>query len=328
MTCDMPETTNFISPEGRRIANDPPHVALLMCTHQGEAFLANQLDSIAQQTYTNWRLWVSDDGSTDNTLALLAKYRSRWGEGRLSIVKGLSAGSVFNFLSLTGRPEVQAKFFAWSDQDDVWASDKLARAVAYLESMNNTIATLYSTRTLLTDANDRLIGKSPLFKAPPHFANALVQSLAGGNTMVFNQAARDLLVLSGPHVTAVAHDWWAYLLVTACGGRVHYDPYPTVRYRQHAHNQIGAGPHPLARVWRLRQLLNGQFSRWIDANLASLSGVRQHMTAHNQVILETFANSRRKALLRRLLGLRKSGVHRQTFIGNVGLFFAAIFKRL
>ena len=81
---------------------------------------------------------------------------------------------------------------------------------------------------------------SPLFRRPPSFRNALVQSLAGGNTMVLNRPARDLVALASRRARFVSHDWWAYLLVTGAGGAVHYSAKPLVRYRQHAHNLVGA----------------------------------------------------------------------------------------
>jgi hypothetical protein len=109
-----------------------------------------------------------------------------------------------------------------------------------------------------------------------------VQSIAGGNTMVFNRAARDLLRQAGENVEAVTHDWWAYMLVTSCGGAVHYDPYPTVRYRQHDANQFGSNVNPRAQLKRARLLLQGRFRGWVDANLRALQRVRHLMTPENQ----------------------------------------------
>lgn len=304
-----------------------PRVAILMCTYQGVSFLEDQLDSIAAQTYQNWRLWVSDDGSTDGTCAVLSRYQTHWGAHRLSILSGPAAGSTANFLSLTCHLGITADFFAWADQDDLWEPNKLALAVSWLRTQGRHMPALYAGRTALIDAGNRPMGLSPLFARAPSFTNALVQSLAGGNTMVFNTAARELLIRAGYHVSVVAHDWWAYLLVTGCDGAVRYDPCPTVRYRQHGRNQIGADLHPLNRMLRLRSLLGGEFSCWIDANLASLENMQQHITARNQRILEVFARSRRKALPQRLIGLCRSGVYRQTMVGNIGLAFAAILKR-
>jgi hypothetical protein len=106
--------------------------------------------------------------------------------------------------------------------------------------------------------------------------------------MVFNRAARDLLRRAGENVSAVTHDWWAYMLVTGCGGRVHYDPYPTVRYRQHSGNQFGSNVSLKAHLQRTRLLLRGRFRGWVDANINALQGVRHMMTPENQQVLDEF----------------------------------------
>lgn len=299
-----------------------------MCTCDGAAFLSEQLDSIAAQTHANWTLWVSDDGSTDSTLAILDGYRARWGADRLTVVQGPSAGFKANFRSLTCRDGIDADAFAWCDQDDVWEPEKLARALAWLQADSPDIPSLYGTRTLLTDVRNRPIGHSPLFTRPPSFANALVQSIAGGNTMVFNRAARELFVEACSEGDAVAPDWLLYLLVSGCGGRVHHDPWPSVRYRQHGENLSGSNVSLQGRWQRARALMQGQFRGWVDANLALLGRVRHRMPAHNLAVLDTFADARQQGVPARVAGFRRAGIHRQTPLGNVGLVVAALFDRL
>ncbi len=308
--------------------HDDQRVAILMCTHQGDAFLDEQLDSIARQTHTNWRVWVSDDGSTDGTIKICSRYQSKWGVERMSIISGPRRGSSANFLSLTCRPDIAAEYFAWADQDDIWEPHKLERALTWLTDSDAHKPALYGSRTLLTDASGKSIGLSPLFTKPPAFANAVVQNIAGGNTMVFNSAARALLVNAGPDPRTVAHDWWAYLLVTACGGRMHYDPVPSIRYRQHGDNLVGSVTHPLRRLPRLRTLLQGQFKSWIDLNLELLEPVRAQMSAENVITLDRFALARQRRLPARMLALWRSGVYRQTWPGNIGLAVAALLNRL
>jgi hypothetical protein len=98
---------------------------------------------------------------------------------------------------------------------------------------------VYGSRTSLIDSEGQTIGVSPLFRKPPAFANALVQNIAGGNTMVFNEPARQLLIKAGGAVDVPSHDWWLYLLATAGGGTVHYDTWCSVRYRRHERNLVG-----------------------------------------------------------------------------------------
>jgi glycosyltransferase involved in cell wall biosynthesis len=307
---------------------NPPKVAVLLCTMQGQRFLAEQLNSIATQTHPTWEIWASDDGSDDHTHSILDYYQEHWGHDRLSIHAGPAEGSTANFLSLTCRADIDTEFFAYADQDDIWESDKLERAMNWLQTVPRHIPALYGSRTQLVDERNQYIGYSPLFTRSPSFENALVQNVAGGNTMVFNRAARDLLRRAGDQVQVVAHDWWAYMVITGCGGRVHYDPYPTVRYRQHGDNQVGANISWGARLVRLRLLLKGRFRKWTDENIAALQTISHLLTEENRTILDEFAKSRDGRLSTRLAGLWDCGVYRQTLLGNMGLIAASLLRKI
>ena len=308
--------------------SDVPKVAILLCTYHGQHYLADQLESFAAQTHSNWEVWASDDGSQDDTHAILNRYQFKWDQGRLSVHFGPSEGFVANFLSLTCKANIQADFYAYSDQDDIWENDKLERAVACLQSVSPKVPALYCSRTNLVDANNRSIGYSPLFTRPPSFVNALIQNIGGGNTMVFNNAARALLQDAGDDVEVVTHDWWAYMVVIGCGGRGFYDPYPSVRYRQHGNNLVGMNSGWRARLVRVRLLFQGRFRGWNSQNILALERVRNKLEPEHQAALDTFARARNQWLLPRLFGLKRSGIYRQSFFSNLGLVVAAIFKRL
>ncbi|MDY0390587.1 MAG: glycosyltransferase family 2 protein [Desulfobulbus oligotrophicus] len=303
-------------------------VAILLCTYQGQAYLAEQLDSFTGQTYNNWRVWASDDNSQDNTAAILQAYQQKWLPGSLTICCGPNQGFVANFLSLTCNVKIKAAYYAYADQDDIWEPDKLERAVQWLKTIPANIPALYCSRTRLVDARNNEIGFSPLFSKPPSFANALMQNIASGNTMVFNNAARSLLYEAGEKIPVVIHDWWVYMVVTGCGGHVFYDPTPTLRYRQHDSNLIGMNATWAARCNRLRSYWQGSFQDWSDRNIKCLQKLRHRITPKNLEILEQFTKARTMPLFQRLIHLKKSGIHRQTLSDNLGLIAATIFKKI
>lgn len=305
-----------------------PKVAILLCTYQGQHYLAEQLDSFAAQSHANWEVWASDDGSQDDTHVILEAYQQQWPAGRLSIHAGPADGFAANFLSLTCNASIDADYYAYSDQDDVWEVDKLARAVEWLESVSQNIPALYCSRTRLVDADNREIGLSPLFSKPPSFANALMQNIGGGNTMVFNNAARALLRELGEKIPIVIHDWWAYMVVTGCGGKVFYDREPALRYRQHDGNLVGMNADWLARLKRMRMHWQGGFRSWNEMNITALRKLQHKLTPENREILERFARARQMSLIPRLIHLKRCGVYRQTFLGNIGLIAAAVFGKL
>lgn len=305
-----------------------PDVAILLCTYNGQDYLDEQLDSFTEQTHPNWQVYASDDGSTDKTLQILRERQQKWSTNQLILLTGPAKGFAANFLSLTCNLSIKADYFAYSDQDDIWETDKLERALHWLQSVPSNTPALYCSRTRLVDAENSEIGLSPLFTKKPSFANALIQSVAGGNTMVFNNAARALLVEAGKNLSIATHDWWAYILITSCGGLVHYDSYPSLRYRQHQNNLIGVNSSFAARCNRLRLLWQGNFKAWNDQNIAALHTLKHRLTPENRQLLERFIEMRQKNLVSRLISLKRSGFYRQTYLGNLGLLAAAAFNKL
>lgn len=303
-------------------------VAILLSTYNGAAFLKEQLDSLIGQTYENWVIHASDDGSSDETLEILAAYQKELGPNRLVIWEGPRRGFSANFLSLLKRPTLEASFFAYCDQDDVWESDKLEQAMLWCQSIPSSQPALYCSRTQLIDEAGRPIGLSPLFRSAPTFRNALVQSIAGGNTMLFNAATHNLLVKTRDNDRIVSHDWWTYLVVSGCSGSVHYDSKPYIGYRQHGRNLIGSNASFTDRLTRLHKMMGGTFRAWNDANLQAMRVLQPFLSADSQKALALFVQARQSNLFKRMILILRSGVYRQTLLGNLGLTAAAILQRL
>ncbi|MDA5494286.1 glycosyltransferase family 2 protein, partial [Yersinia intermedia] len=304
-----------------------PSIAILMGTYNAEKFLEQQLESIENQTVTGWSLWVSDDGSSDDTLAILDKYKKKWKPGQLNVRRGPQKGFAQNFMSLVCDIEIIADYFSFSDQDDIWEEDKLERALNALSVLPLNQPSLYCSRTRLVDENNIEIGFSPSCLKSAGFMNALVQSLGGGNTMLFNDTSHKLLLTAGS-VDIVSHDWWVYIVVSGCGGTIVYDSYPSLRYRQHQCNLVGSNAGCRQKLIRLRRLWRGEFQNWIDRNLKALNFLNQNLTSTSKQCLEMFSTARQAPFFRRLIGLKKSGVYRQSLLGNIGLIFAAFFGKL
>lgn len=301
---------------------DLPHVAILLTTYNGSKFLTEQLQSIIQQTHTRWTLYVSDDGSSDDTLKIIESYQATLGCERIRLLHGPRRGFAQNFLSLIRNPQVRGDYFAFSDQDDVWFPDKLERSLAQLSQAENGPA-LYCSRTRLIDDAGSFIGYSPIFSRAPSFKNALVQSLAGANTMMLNRPARELLTMVPRTASVVSHDWLAYLLVSGCGGQVCFDAEPTLDYRQHTGNLMGANSSWRGRLMRLRMMFSGTFREWNQKNIVALRNCTDLLDERSRAALNLFERARNENVLRRFYFLIKAGVYRQTRLGTVGLIIAA-----
>ena len=303
-----------------------PRVAVLLCTYNGATYLQQQLDSIARQTHSNLEIWVSDDGSTDETPQILSSAQNAWGSERIKILQGPRQGFARNFLSLACHPEVDADYFAFCDQDDIWLPAKLERALEALARLPQNQACLYGGATRLVDQSGQVLGGSAMTPRVLGFENALVQNFAGGNTMVFNRRLREHLQHAGSALDIVSHDWWLYIVATAVGGHVVFDSEPQVNYRQHKGNLIGANARLPARINRIKAMSTGRLIDWLWINCTCLEHLVADMPAENQQLLEQLANVRRETLLKRITRLPALTLARQsvleTWILKVALMLA------
>lgn len=304
-----------------------PRVAILLATYNGQRFLHGQLDSLIKQTHTNWQIFVSDDGSEDTTINILNSYKDKLGDDKLIINAGPRLGFAANFLSMTHNMAINASYYAYADQDDIWEANKLQHAIVWLNTIPKDIPALYCSRTQLIDEHDNEIGQSPLFVKTPSFANALVQNIGGGNTMVFNQAARDVICQANA-AYAVSHDWLAYITITGCGGVVLYDSEPSIRYRQHNDNLVGSNSGWQNRLTRIKMLLQGRLKSWNEQNILAITPIESRLTLKNQIIFAQFLTARKSWLVPRLINFLKSGIYRQTLLGNLGLIAAVVFNKI
>lgn len=308
-----------------------PHVTILMATFNGADYLPEQLESFSEQTWPSWSLLVSDDGSEDHSILQLEAFARKMSQKGISVdcLQGPCTGAAANFLFLMQRPEVaSAQWIAFSDQDDVWFPDKLERGLAALEDVSG--PALYCTRTRIFDPVSAKNGRlSPLHPREPSFRNALVQNIASGNTIMLNRDAAELVHLASQEVNSfVVHDWWIYQLITGVGGTVVMDEMPSLHYRQHAGNYIGANDTAWARSKRVWKILNGEFKRWNKMNAAALKCSSHRLTHENQILLDKFFRFGERSLLNRMCEMRRLRLYRQSYISTVALWIAVILGKI
>lgn len=231
--------------DGRTFGWEQVPVAILLSTYNGSAYLAEQLDSLLAQTHRRWTLFWRDDGSTDDTLAIMVAFGEGPGAGRcVRSADDVHLGITASFLALL-REVPDDHVAAFADQDDVWLPHKLERGLIELGDPAASWPALYCARQHLVDGSLNPLGLSPLLARAPAFPAGLTQNVATGCTVMLNPAARRLIADSRPPGSTL-HDWWSYLLVGAAGGRLIADPEPVVLYRQHSRNAVGA-PHSVLR---------------------------------------------------------------------------------
>jgi glycosyltransferase involved in cell wall biosynthesis len=288
-----------------------PLVAILLSTYDGAKFLPAQLESFLSQTHTNWTLHWRDDGSSDDSVQVVRAFAEGAASGRcVCWPSGARLNATGSFLSLLRRARATpARFFAFSDQDDVWLPAKLSRGVAALPEAT---PTLYCCGHILVDGELRPIGQSAPLRRQPGFLPALTQNIAQGCTIIVNRAAADLILAIEPPPDTV-HDWWCYLVVTAAGGQVVADPTPSLLYRQHDANQIGVA----ATWWRrgIAAMRRGRrpFINLLRRHIRALQARPGLLADSARDQLTIIARAMDGGILARLAALRLTGFVRQTW---------------
>jgi glycosyltransferase involved in cell wall biosynthesis len=303
-------------------------VLILMGTYNGEKYIREQLDSIAAQTHKNWSLLISDDGSTDATIEIAKQWAQELGTRRVEFQTGPKLGFAANYASMACDSRLNAEFYAFCDQDDVWLPNKLRIAVDFL--MNEEFyekPLLYCSRAGYVRNDLKVFDESTLCRREPSFANALVQCIAGGNTMVFNNPLKKILSLIGP-VYPASHDWWLYQLTLGIGGRVHYDHEYQLLYRQHEHSQVGGNRGFRAKIKRLLSGLRGDFRARINQNKQCLKTASRFFTSEALNVYALFYEKKEMGFLERTFSAKKLGIHRQSLFENIGLYLLLILKKL
>lgn len=217
-------------------------VNILMSTYNGEKYVADQIESIQNQTFKDWNLIIRDDGSKDKTCDIVEKLASE--DGRIRLIKAENVGVIRSFYELVKAEEADYYFF--SDQDDYWLPEKLQVTLNEAELHDNSQPVMYYTDLKVVDQNLKVLNES-MIRSQSHHANTqLVQELTentvtGGSSMINHALASKWQTTTD----IIMHDWYLALLATAIGELVFIDV-PTYLYRQHDSNVLGA------RTWSKR----------------------------------------------------------------------------
>lgn len=298
-------------------------VAIILCTYNPSLnFLRAQLKSIKNQSFTDFHLYVNDDCSTPSSFKVIEDCLRSIIKNNYTLSKNQeNLGFAQNFIQTLNKiPNFD--YYCFSDQDDDWHKNKISRAIKKLNNYD-----LYCSSTLITDKSSHIRGLNKL-NVKPSFKHSLVQSIAGGNTYIFNHDVRLLMKIINPKFTIPSHDWLIYQIATSCGKSVYYDRKPFINYRLHDKNTIGTSFSLLAKLARFRALLSGQFRLWNNNNLIALKAFESQMTKSNKIIFNIFSLKRNGMIFDRLSLLFFHGIKRSNLYQNIALFLALLLKKI
>jgi len=252
----------------------PGRVAVLLATHDGVAFLGEQLDSILAQRGIEFDVWISDDGSSDGTFEYL-QHRSRLDPRIRLLPSGCFGSAADNFLRLLRDVSLEHYgYIALADQDDIWMPLKLRIAIEQLAQFD---ADGYSSNLVAFDdrsGREWIIHKS----SPPKALDYLFGGASAGCTYVLSSRASCLIrqAMQGRAAPARgwSHDWLFYAICRSNGLRWVFDSASPIRYRQHSANQYGARSGLVGVGFRILNIANGWYRERILENGEYLCGTR------------------------------------------------------
>jgi len=253
-------------------------ITVCMATYNGGKFISQQIDSILAQSYLNWQLVIRDDGSGDNTMNIIQEYTEKYPDKiRLLTDSGTHLGTSLNFGRLMEHAD--GEYIMFSDQDDVWMENKIESTLnmiraAELVYPNRPVLAHTDLRVVdssLNTIHDSLWGYQKLIpEVGDNLNRIMAQNVVTGCTMMLNRKARDVSLPIPKE--AIMYDWWIAINV-ARYGRIVYLSTPSVLYRQHRRNQLGAQRarkinvvNFLKKLFHIKELLSRQYNMVRKAN--------------------------------------------------------------
>ena len=218
-------------------------VEILLATYNGEQYLREQLDSILKQDYDNWIVRAADDASTDHTYQILEEYRERYPHKFIveKNQKGFGCAKK-NFMNLIKNSSCD--YVMCCDQDDVWLPNKISLTLQEMKKKEQEgMPVLVHTDLKVVDSKLQVLSESFFnhsnFRKEFELNEILIQNFVTGCTTMMNRKLADLMSQIDDCDKILMHDWVAAVLATAVG-KVGFVDTPTMLYRQHAINSVGA----------------------------------------------------------------------------------------
>lgn len=301
-------------------------VGIVMATYNGEKYVREQIESILGNTYTEWKLWLWDDGSKDSTVSILKEYEEKY-PGKIIVYQNQeNLGVVQNFL--LGAKRCDTDYIMFCDQDDVWKKDKIRKTLEAMRETEEKEGADYP----VTVFSDVVVVDSELRKIHPSFYQVsklntkkldlnhlLMENKLIGCTIMMNSPVKKLL--TNLPKSARVHDWWI-ALITSAFGKIVYLPEATMLYRQHENNVIG-NENFLSYIQNRLRNLKKQKQVLMDTQRQAyefLQIYKNELSKEDKRVVYEFANLRNRNWFQRRYIIFTRGYLKTGLIRNLGVF--------
>lgn len=307
-------------------------IDILMATYNGENYIREQLDSIINQSYTDWKLYISDDCSTDRTLSIIKEYMNR--DSRISLVPCRKNGNARdNFMYLLNFSN--SRYIMFCDQDDVWLKDKVKNAYGSIKRLENgdiRTPSLIFSDLYVVDKDLQMLSDSYFkyqnLKTNFNFEKILIQNSITGCTMIFNESLKDITLKTSNIENIIMHDWWM-ALISSCFGKINVVDKIDIKYRQHGNNSVGAKntnsiSYIISKVLNISEIKNDIRKTQIQAKCfyENFKNVNNLTKEQEQFLLfaKSFGECMDKGKINRLYFYKKNRIKKNSILKTIGWY--------
>lgn len=305
-------------------------IDILMAAYNSEKYLSEQLQSIINQTYKDYHLYICDDVSTDSTFNILSEYKLQY-NNLITILKNeVNKGAKYNFSYMFQNSKADYVMFA--DHDDVWLNNKIDITYSKMQEIEKIYSkntpVLIFTDKFVTDDKLNIISKSHSRSEKFNIHNfslnrLLMGNVASGCTIMVNNALRK--ICGKINNNAVMHDYWL-MLTAAAFGVIEYIDRPTMYYRQHGSNQLGAKSNSISSALKNLQTGKNNLKNTVLKNIlqaeAFYNQYENILSDNNKYILREFISLKNKRNISFIKTIVSNKFYKSGALKNLGLIYA------
>ena len=302
------------------------NTAILLATFNGERFITEQLESLRTQTYQDFCCYIHDDGSDDGTVEIINLYCKQYPDRFVFLGSEKTGGAASNFFMLM--ETVEAPYYLFCDQDDVWDPEKIqlvSNRMKEIEKNHPGQEILVHTDVRVVDERLRTISNSyySLLNQNPVSSNPL-QIIASntviGATAMFNRKLRETALGAITQSKLMFHDW-LLALICSMTGIISYIDIPTVKYRQHGNNEVGAHKRENTFQKAERRIREADISDFVKEhksrevlrrNIAAAAVNAVPETSRDYAVVKSFSSIGEENKLERLMFYIRNGIIRKS----------------
>ncbi|MDA9086236.1 glycosyltransferase [Methylophilaceae bacterium] len=232
-------------------------IIVLLAAYKGENFIMQQIETILNQSIKPSKIFVNIDFSDDETLNISKYYSKKFPQIKILNTNKRFGSAAANFIDLLSNIDLkETDFIAFSDQDDVWKTDKLKRAIQKLGQGYDGYSS--NVEAFWEDGRKKVLIKNQ----PQQCYDHLFESAGPGCTFVISKklafSLQQFLKKGQFNHINNYHDWLIYAFARCNAFKWFIDSYSGVNYRQHASNVFGANVGLVPFLSRINRVLTGE----------------------------------------------------------------------